>query len=97
LKALDLENIKFSYILQKKRDSTERYLNNRIIFRYSMKMLDELDMRILELLEKKENVSVEISRIAREVERPITTIHYRIQRLEERNVLQGFKPLIQIV
>jgi len=58
-----------------------------------MKEFDELDEKILGLLQEKKYVSPEISKIAKKLGKPVTTIHSRLKRLEERNILQGFKPV----
>ena len=67
-------------------------LNSRKLY-VNMKEFDELDTQILELLQEPGYVSPEISKIAKRLGKAITTIHARMKRLEEKKILQGFKPI----
>lgn len=61
-----------------------------------MKELDELDLKILATIEKEGFVSPDVSKISKELKKPITTIYSRLKRLEAKKILKGFKPLIAI-
>ena len=54
--------------------------------------LDELDKRILELLQQ--NCRIPISRLAEKLRRPRTTISERISRLEKEGYIIGYKAIL---
>lgn len=55
-------------------------------------MIDELDRRILELLQS--NARTPAAEIAREIGLAPSAVHYRIRRLEESGVIQGYETRI---
>ena len=57
--------------------------------------MDDLDNSILELLGKKRFVSPNVSALAKSLNKPITTIHSRVKRLQKRGILKGFTPKIE--
>ncbi len=50
--------------------------------------LDEVDMKILELLQK--NCRTPLAQIAKELGVPKSTIHYRIKKLESEEIVKGY-------
>jgi len=57
-----------------------------------MKQLDEVDLKILRLLQ--EDARTPFAKIAREVGVSEATVHMRVKRLKEMNILKGFQALI---
>ena len=56
-----------------------------------MKQLDEVDLKILRLLQ--EDARTPFAKIAREVGVSEATVHMRVKRLKEMNILKGFQAL----
>jgi len=57
-----------------------------------MAMLDEIDKRILEVLEK--DSQTPLREISRQVNMPPSTVHGRVKRLRERGVIRGFVAIL---
>ncbi|BAD85680.1 transcription regulator, Lrp/AsnC family [Thermococcus kodakarensis KOD1] len=55
-------------------------------------MVDELDMRILSLLQK--NARLSYREIAKELGVAVGTVYNRIKRLEESGVIKGYAPIV---
>jgi len=55
-------------------------------------MVDELDVRILSLLQ--ENARLSYREIARELDVAVGTVYNRIRRMEEEGILRGFAPIL---
>ncbi|WP_297470366.1 Lrp/AsnC family transcriptional regulator [Thermococcus sp.] len=55
-------------------------------------MVDELDMRIISLLQK--NARLSFREIARELNVAVGTIYNRIKKLEEEGVIRGYAPVL---
>ncbi|AEK72831.1 transcription regulator, Lrp/AsnC family [Thermococcus sp. 4557] len=54
--------------------------------------MDELDLRILSLLQ--ENARLSYREIARELKVAVGTVYNRIKRMEEEGVIRGFAPIL---
>jgi len=54
--------------------------------------LDEIDARILERL--RYNAKYTLTALSKELNLPVSTIRYRIKRLEENQIILGYVPLI---
>ncbi|CAD5243633.1 Lrp/AsnC family transcriptional regulator [Thermococcus camini] len=54
--------------------------------------MDELDLRILSLLQ--ENARLSYREIARELKVAVGTVYNRIKRMEEEGVIKGFAPIL---
>ncbi|PCN50349.1 AsnC family transcriptional regulator [Candidatus Geothermarchaeota archaeon ex4572_27] len=57
-----------------------------------MRRLDEIDLKILRLLQ--EDARMPFAKVAREVGVSEATVHMRVKKLREMNVLKGFQALI---
>ncbi|WP_206204638.1 Lrp/AsnC family transcriptional regulator [Thermococcus sp. MAR1] len=55
-------------------------------------MVDELDLRILSLLQ--ENARLSYREIARELKVAVGTVYNRIKRMEEEGIIKGFAPIL---
>ncbi|WP_204247223.1 Lrp/AsnC family transcriptional regulator [Thermococcus celer] len=55
-------------------------------------MVDELDLRILSLLQQ--NARLSYREIARELKVAVGTVYNRIKRMEEEGIIKGFAPLV---
>jgi len=53
---------------------------------------DELDKKILSILQ--ENARIAFTEIARQLEAPDTTIHFRVRRMQEKGIIKSFTVLI---
>jgi DNA-binding Lrp family transcriptional regulator len=71
-------------------------LNNSLSLFYKMRRkvveLDDLDIALLNKLRYRANKSLTI--LSRELEVPISTVRYRIKRLEEQGVIQGYVAIV---
>ncbi len=56
--------------------------------------MDELDEKIVEQIKKEGSVSPNVSEIARNLDKPVTTIHSRIDKLTSKGIIKGYKPII---
>ncbi|MEM3640629.1 MAG: Lrp/AsnC family transcriptional regulator [Candidatus Bathyarchaeia archaeon] len=54
----------------------------------SSKSLDKIDLGILKILQ--EDCRIPLEQIAEKLEAPKSTIHYRIKRLEEEGIIEGY-------
>lgn len=54
----------------------------------SCKALDQIDVAIIEILKK--NCRLSLDEIAKKVGIPKSTLHYRIKRLEEEGIIEGY-------
>jgi DNA-binding Lrp family transcriptional regulator len=54
--------------------------------------LDELDKQILSILQ--ENARVAFTEIARQLDAPDTTIHFRVRRMQEKGIIKSYTVLI---
>ena len=52
------------------------------------KVLDDTDKRIIEILQK--NCSLSLEQVANDLKVPKATLHYRIRRLEEKGIIEGY-------
>ena len=55
---------------------------------YSIMKIDETDLKILEIL--KENAKMTTSKISKRIRIPITTIHNRIKKLQNEEVIKNY-------
>jgi len=55
-------------------------------------MVDELDLRILSLLQKNSRLSYR--EIARELKVAVGTVYNRVKRMEEEGIIKGFSPVL---
>jgi len=55
-------------------------------------MVDELDLRILSLLQ--ENSRLSYREIARELKVAVGTVYNRVKRMEEEGIIKGFSPVL---
>ena len=55
-------------------------------------MVDELDLRIISLLQK--NARLSFREIARELDVAVGTVYNRIKKLEEEGVIRGYAPVL---
>jgi len=57
-----------------------------------MEKLDELDIKIIQIL--KEDARIKYIKIADELHIPDTTVHFRIKKLKENNIIKSFTVLL---
>ena len=61
-----------------------------------VKKLNNLDIQILELLRQDEYIRPNISKIAKQLHRPITSVHYRVKKLESDKVVKGYYAIVTV-
>jgi DNA-binding Lrp family transcriptional regulator len=57
-----------------------------------MEQLDELDQKIIHIL--KEDARIAYTKIAEKLQIPDTTVHFRIKKLKEKNIIKAFTVLL---